>query len=84
MPDIEMCLSTSCPSSRQCIRHKASGSNPSPMQAYGYHEPDWYGRCPFYLSKPETLGKGDVESSILSRSTIKTLRNQPFLPACLD
>ena len=46
MPDIEMCLSTSCPSSRQCLRHKDSGTVPGPMQAYGYHDPAWCVQVP--------------------------------------
>jgi len=53
MPDFEMCLSETCPASGRCRRHKASGTNPSPMQAYGYHEPGANGRCDVYLPRYE-------------------------------
>lgn len=76
MPDIEMCLSTSCPSSRQCLRHKDSGTVPGPMQAYGYHEPDWGGRCPFYLSKPEALFQGHTEIFAGHAAEARRLRRQ--------
>ena len=88
MPDFEMCLSETCPASGRCRRHKASGTNPSHMQAYGYHEPGANGRCDVYLPRYEAEFPGWAEalaeSSILSRSTIKPLRIPPFLPSCPD
>ena len=62
MPDFEMCLSETCPASGRCRRHKASGSNPSPMQAYGYHEPGANGRCGMYLPRYEAEFPGWAEA----------------------
>ena len=76
MADIEMCLSQACPSSRQCIRHKDSGTVPGPMQAYGYHDPDWSGRCRFYLSKPEALFPGSAEIFAGHAAEARRLRRQ--------
>ena len=63
MPDFEMCLSETCPASGRCRRHKASGTNPSHMQAYGYHEPGANGRCDVYLPRYEAEFPGGLEHS---------------------
>lgn len=62
MPDFEMCLSETCPASGRCRRHKASGTNPSHMQAYGYHEPGANGRCDVYLPRYEAEFPGWAEA----------------------
>jgi hypothetical protein len=45
MPDISMCLSTSCPSRLTCYRFTAT---PSERQTYADFRPDESGKCDYY------------------------------------
>ena len=46
MPDISMCLNSSCPLCEECYRYKAK---PSLWQAYAYFAPDENGKCDHFM-----------------------------------
>lgn len=60
MADIQMCLSTICPSSSRCRRHKDSGMKASHFQYYGSYEPDSTGRCEMYWPAVKDAEAGDA------------------------
>lgn len=46
MPDISMCMNTTCPLRHQCYRHEASGTQANPIwQSYSDFKPDDQGEC---------------------------------------
>ena len=59
MADIQMCLSTICPSSSHCRRHKDSGTKASHFQYYGSYEPDSTGRCASFWPVQDDAEAGD-------------------------